>query len=1230
MKQYLLNSSSCVLYFSLNSKYMKAIYITILFSIFSLSGYSTNDNNLRGNGIGFIENKGQIVDMNNQPRPDILFCGEGNGTKIYLRNTGISYVLAKSDVELFDKEESNPEHILNIIDKLKFNEFSLQGASASKFHRIDMDFIGANEAIEIIKENKVEGHLNYYLDHCTNGITKVGAYNKIIYKNIYNGIDIVYYGDKQTGLKYDFIIHPGADANQLQLHYDGTDGLEIAGNELIVKSSLGDIIENLPKVYQLISGKVIDISCAYTITEGEILKFNIGKYDKNYPLVIDPWITYCGGNGFDSSSGIATDINGNIIITGITESTNFPVSSGAFQTSVAPSVTGPNNGDVFIIKFDPNGNRLWATYYGGKYYDSGLGVTTDKVGNVLITGVTHSGTFPITAGALHTSNAGNSDAFVIKFDGNGTRLWATYYGGSFDDQGEDIKTDQSNNVIITGWTNSGNFPVSAIAFQSMFGGFNDAFAVKLDANGNLMWATYFGGSNSDFGFGLAIDGRDDIIISGYTASTNFPTSGSSLQLTLSGSIDAFVFKFSPNGNRLWSTYYGGSSIEYCMEIATDDLNNIVFTGYTYSTNFPVTTGAHQTVFGGGGCDIFIVKLTSNGNRLWSTFQGAGFAEVLPSCAIDRNNNIYIFGEWEDSPGTTPVFNCAYQKNFGGGQEDQYLTKYDKDGQWLCSTYLGGTAEDDLDIGRGGVVCFVDFIYFTANTFDTGYPVVNAFQSSYGGGGLLSSSDATVGKLCGINCGESSNNTISLGSNQIQNCIGTTVSFSSGATPCDTTSISYLWQFTGAVPSNSTDRNPRGIFYLNPGVYPVKLIVNTACGLDSLMQNVTITGPAPTVSLQGNPTICSGGSALLTVGGASTCTWSSSVGINDPTSAVVIASPSVTTTYTVSGTATNGCTFSLPVTVNVSQLNLTTSPNDTICFGESANLVASGAISYNWFPAIGLNATNVANVVATPVVSNTYVVTGTDGLGCSKSKQIEIIVNKLPIISLVSDKTICSGESILLEATGAESYRWSPATTLSASSGSSVVARPTSSTIYKVIATNISSGCIDSNNVTISVTPNSRPNTSIIYNCNKVTLKVFQEGANYLWNTNEQTSTIFVYEPGTYTVVTTKENCNKTDTLTVNDYPVSTVIWIPNTFTPNNDGLNDVFLPKGNEISEFDLKIFNRWGEMLFHTTDVNEGWDGYFNNQLAETDIYVYRIHYVSSCTEQAGEDVTGHIYLGR
>ena len=325
--------------------------------------------------------------------------------------------------------------------------------------------------------------------------------------------------------------------------------------------------------------------------------------------------TLLGGSQHDDSRNIAIDAAGNAYITGETWSPDFPTSIGAIATSIVGSA------DAYITKLNPTGSAVvYSTLLGGSGFDQPWGLAVDSADNAFIAGLTESPNFPTTPGAFRTIFGGPSnDAFVAKVNSSGTALlYSTYLGGSSTDQAFGLAIDRAGNAYVTGYTSSADFPTTASAFDTTFGGAVDAFVTKLNASGSAaLYSTYLGGTLGDFGNAIAVDGFGDAYVAGSTGSTEFPTTANAFSTTINGLGDAFLVKFNAAGSALlYSTFIGGSIGDTAYALALDDSGNAYIAGASGSDNFPTTPGAFSRKFSGpfGLSDIFVAKIIPGGRR----------------------------------------------------------------------------------------------------------------------------------------------------------------------------------------------------------------------------------------------------------------------------------------------------------------------------------------------------------------------------------------------------------------------------------------------------------------------------------------------------------------------------------------------------------------------------------------------------------------------------------------
>jgi hypothetical protein len=427
------------------------------------------------------------------------------------------------------------------------------------------------------------------------------------------------------------------------------------------------------------------------------------------------WSTYYGGATDEyTAQNMATDPDGNVYITGETDSPGL--AAGGFQNTLAGST------DAFLAKFDPAGNRLWATYYGGTQQDRGIAVAVDPWGNVYLTGLTWS-SLGIASGGFDNSYNGSEDCFLVKFDSSGNRLWGTYYGGSSAERGWTVCTDTAGNVYVGGETGS-NSGIASGGFQNTPGGNTDAYLVKFDAAGNRIWATYYGGTGNDYGLYVASDPAGNVYLAGGTTSSSGIASGG-FQNVYGGTCDAYLVKFDPAGTRLWSTYYGDQNYDVAHGLVTTLSGHLYLSGQTASTS-NISSGGFQNTYGGGNYDGYLVKFDSLGNREWATYFGGIGLELFYNVAVDSLEHIYAAG-FTDSPfGSAPG---GFQTTFGGGLGDNFLVTYDSSGSRLCVSYFGGGGLDEessIAIGTGGK------LYFYGGTFSTSGIASGGFQNNFGG------------------------------------------------------------------------------------------------------------------------------------------------------------------------------------------------------------------------------------------------------------------------------------------------------------------------------------------------------------------------------------------------------------------------------------------------------------------------------------------------------------------
>jgi hypothetical protein len=605
--------------------------------------------------------------------------------------------------------------------------------------RVRLEHANRNPKVSGLEE--LPGKTNYFIGNDpARWRREIPRFGKVKYRQVYSGVDLLYYGN-QRQLEYDFVIAPGADPTQIELSFDGAERLRVdADGNLLVSIPEGEIVEHTPVIYQDLDGMRRRVAGGYELKSRHTVAFKLAAYDSRKRLTIDPslaYSTYLHGSTGDNGNAIAVDSSGNAYVTGITNSSDFPTTPGALQPT--------SGGGAFVSKLNKRGTALvYSTYLGGSGGGGadGEGIAVDSSGNAYVTGSTHSSDFPTTAGALQSTSGGGFDAFVSKLNSTGTALvYSTYLGGSIDDYGFGIAVDSSGNAYVTGYTDSINFPTTAGALQTTYGGgYADVFISKLNSVGTaLVYSTYLGGKGGDVGDGIAVDSSGHAYVTGYTVSINFPSTPGAFE-TITGGLTTFVSKLNSGGTALvYSTGLGGDSSG--SGIAVDSSGNTFVTGDTSWPYFPTTPGAFQTTLAGTD-NAFVSKLNAGGSALlYSTYLGGNQIDSGQGIAVDSSGNAYVIGYTTSS--NFPTTADAFQTTLGLCQK-AFVSKLNSGGtSLLYSTYLGGSGGE---FGLGIAVDPPGNAYVTGYTQSTDFPTTaGAFQTAFGKGSN-SKVDAYVSKL----------------------------------------------------------------------------------------------------------------------------------------------------------------------------------------------------------------------------------------------------------------------------------------------------------------------------------------------------------------------------------------------------------------------------------------------------------------------------------------------------
>lgn len=554
----------------------------------------------------------------------------------------------------------------------------IRGTLLNSARPFRMTIVGANPKAEAVGLAPLPGKVNYFVgDDPEKWRANVPTYARVKFTSVYPGVDLVYHENCRQ-LEYDFLLHPGADVRNIRIAFPSASVVKLVGHGALLLRR-GETIARLdpPVLFQQSGSAKIPVAAHFTLYPDRTLGFAVASYDKSKPLVIDPTLVYStllGGIGADRGTAIAVDAAGNAYITGSTTSPNFPSFPDVHPTFPRSTGTDPDQPDAFVAKVDATASALvYFTYLGGSKFDGGIGIAVNSAGEAYVAGYTGSPDFP-TVHPIQPHHGGGYDAFVAKLNSTGSQLlYSTFLGGSGGDGAAGIAVDSAGSAYVTGSVTSSDFPTVSPVQSKFGGGVVDAFVLKLNPTGSaLVYSTYLGGSFRDQGAGIAVDSSGSAYVTGFTGSTDFPVSHA-MQPKLAGDFDAFVAKLNPAGSHLlYSTYLGGTGKEQGAAIAVDRAGNAFVTGFTASDDFPLFSPL-QPKFG-GATDAFVMQLNPSGSALnFSTFFGGSAKDEGTGIAVDPSGNAYVTG-YTASP-NFPVRD-PLQHNFGG-KEDAFLAKIAK-------------------------------------------------------------------------------------------------------------------------------------------------------------------------------------------------------------------------------------------------------------------------------------------------------------------------------------------------------------------------------------------------------------------------------------------------------------------------------------------------------------------------------------------------------------------------
>jgi len=558
---------------------------------------------------------------------------------------GMGYTLFLAPGEAVLSLHSSSNHLAEAVPRGLPSAIGMHDANRQKSmptsSTVHMRLIGSNPSAQAVGVDPLPGRSNYFIGSDPSAWhTDVPTFAKVRYRDVYPGVDLVYYGNQQGKLEHDFIVAPGTDPSTIAIAFSGAGAAKPdKDGGITIRTQSGDLTLLPPTVYQDVAGRRVIIPANYQRAKPNQIGFHLGTYNRRLPLIIDPVLTHTailGGSDNDFASAIAVDKYGQAYITGATYSTDFPTEN-PYQSSW--TITNPTSSTAaFVSKINPAGTALvYSTYLGGPF-SGGEGIAIDSSGRAYVTGGTGDG-FPVQNAAQATFGGGAGDAFLTVLSPSGNSLvFSTYLGGNQMDYGLAITLDAAENIYITGRTD-GAFPALHSIQPS---GTPGVFVAKFNSTGALQYSSMYGNIAGQ-GTGLAVDSSGAAYIAGYTNLHDIPITPGVYRSTCSSPQCGWAAKIAPTGDKIDYSTYLGSTNGGAYALALDSANDAYIAGAT-GNGFPVESTSFQKTYGGGDYDGFVMKLNPTGTgMMWSTYLGGNGDDVIYGLALDQYRTVYVSG-----------------------------------------------------------------------------------------------------------------------------------------------------------------------------------------------------------------------------------------------------------------------------------------------------------------------------------------------------------------------------------------------------------------------------------------------------------------------------------------------------------------------------------------------------------------------------------------------------------
>ncbi len=1151
----------------------------------------------------FKENKGQWDSK-------VLFRTEFNGNEIYFGKDFVTYQLLNQE----DLRRSRGRHGHG-------NDAADPDRPFIRGHAFQIRFL-SSASVSATGLSAVKEYFNYYLgSDASKWASRVQAFQKISYPALYPGIQLLA-SPTASGLKYDYLLSAGAQPSQIQFKVEGASA-KIRNGRLEIETDAGLVVENPPLAWQEINGSRKMIPCVFSDQSGTFgFAFPEG-FNPAFPITIDPdlvFSTYSGSTADNFGYTATYDAEGNAYAAGsVFQIGQYPVTLGAFQISWAGGVGNQQPGspagtgtDIAITKYSADGlSRIYSTYLGGNGDELPHSIVVNSNEELFVFGTTGSSNFPTTANAYDRTFAGGpdpgafsglaihylagSDIIISRFNPDGTALMAsTYVGGTGNDglnfpvgsglnynyadevRGE-IDIDRSNNVYVASCTRSADFPISAQAVQNFLQGGMDACVFKMDNNlSRIIWSTVLGGSDDDAAYSIAFDQTDSLYLTGGTVSQDFPVSPGTLQtLNAGGRCDGFISKIDPSGRQLLqSTYWGSSAYDQVYFVEVNRRNEVFVLGQTEAVDSTFIFNAAYNVFRSGQ---FIAKLNPDlRSRVWSTVFGSGRGrpDISPTAfLVDFCNKIYMAGWGAFGTLSTqglPVTSDAFQSTTDG--RDFYLMVLEDDASAISyATYFGGAQNGGEHVDGG------------TSRFDKKGVIYQSVCAGCGGFSDFPTAPANV--VSRTNNSPNCNNAVFKFDFKLPLCIADFEAPPPVCTPASITlnnrslagdSASFHWYFGDGDTSQAFE--PTHVFD-SAGVYTIMLIVKdrTSCnGADTAsIQLVILDGLKDTLS---EISICPGSSRQIgfTLSGNTqgiSYRWSPDSTLSDPSASNPFTFTQVSQDYLL--IVSNGaCEDTFAQRVQVLFDSIRTSGAEINCPGDTARLFALGSfpaypLSFSWQPVSSVReGANSNRPLVTGTADSWFFVTGTNALGCSYRDsallQVSSFLGNLQATATPPEIRLGDSSRLQVQPLTNESVTWQADTSLSNTLIPDPWAFPTENRTY-YFQVEDPAGCTLSDSVRVLVKRIPCSNESV---------------------------------------------------------------FVPDAFSPNDDGLNDLLLLRAPDITELNFRIYDRWGQLVFETNDPRKGWDGSFAGKMLGNGVFGYAAN--GKCADGNPFEIKGNITLIR